>query len=80
MTKAEQKILAKVREANERGALAGLEWCPGDTVARSVRFVIRLNDSGALVWMPWSKKFGSGWAVREFVEKFYQNGYRPEGE
>ena len=79
MTKTEEKILAKVRTANEAGALAGLATSPEDAdfQADEHRFIRRLNDRGELVWMPWSEKFGAGWALREFVMPFYQKGYKP---
>jgi hypothetical protein len=81
MTKAEQKILQAVRDANESGLLAALGCAPGDGSLNDnhvrFRFVKRLNDKGSIVWMPWSEKFGAGWALAEYVEQFYVNGYRP---
>lgn len=79
-TKAEADILAKVRAANQAGALCGLSTAPGEANFgdQKFRFLRRLNDLGELAWMPFSRRFGAGWALREFVEPFYQAGYRPE--
>ncbi len=80
-TKAEQKILDNVEFANSRGALAGHGTDPEDPkyTDRANRFIKRLADAGLIVWMPYSDKFGAGWAMKEQVQVFYQKGYRPEG-
>lgn len=72
MTQAKTKIIATVTKANSVGALSGLRVMPSDAnySGREFRFVKRLADAGAIVWVEWTKKFGAGWAMAENVEKF----------
>jgi hypothetical protein len=78
-TKKAQSIMWRVRQCNERQALAGLSVTPDDAdfASHENRFIRALNDLGELVWMPWSSRFGSGWALRDFVQMFYEAGYKP---
>lgn len=71
MTKTEQAILDRVREINNRDALAGLGTAPGDRdfTNRKNRFVKRLYESKAIVWVC-SRSLGMGWAVPELASKF----------
>lgn len=65
LTSTEQKILDRVRYHSERGALCGLGVQPGDPhyQSREFRFVKRLADSGAIVWVAWTPRLGAGWAI-----------------
>lgn len=65
MTKTESTILNRVSGINSQGGLAGLGTSPEDSDfgSKQHRFVKRLYESGALVWVGYTKDLGSGWAV-----------------
>ena len=65
MTKTEEKILSCVKDANKFGYLAGLVASPNDPSyhTRQYRFVKRLHEAGKIVWVDWTPKMGSGWAL-----------------
>jgi hypothetical protein len=73
MTKKEETILEIVAHANSLGALAGLrtdpnanDWMKDD----NRRFVRRLSENGLIVFVPYTKKHGSGWALAETENRF----------
>lgn len=72
MTKTEENILVRVRDINGRGALAGLGTSPTNTEYKNpeFRFVKRLADAGLIVWVPWTSKYGAGWAIPEYVPDY----------
>jgi len=80
MTKYEQVILAKVRRANEEGWLAGLPTHASavspdalrSTCYGRFRFVKRLYEAGAILWLDYTKTggFGRGWVLPEFEMRF----------
>ncbi len=78
LTKTEQNILGTIGFTNGRFALAAVGTNPNSAnyYDRANRFIKRLADAGLIVWMPYSDKFGAGWALRDQVEVFYRNGYK----
>lgn len=72
LSKTEQKILDQVHASVKLGALAGLGTSPNNTnfYEPAHRFVKRLHDKGAIVWVAWNKKYGAGWATPEVAARF----------
>lgn len=62
MTRAEEKILAYVRECNALGALAGLE---------ASRFVERLAHAGEIIHVT-TARLGAGWVTKENATLFQE--------
>ncbi len=77
LTKSEQRILDAVRKENQKGCFAGIGTDPHSPNFSTLenRFVKRLFDHGALLWMPYSNKFGMGWCLPEFAPDFISKGY-----
>jgi hypothetical protein len=71
LTKTEEAVLAKVRDANSRGALLGLGTSPtaANYSTKEKRFVKRLADAGILVWV-WTREHGAGWALSDSADRF----------
>ena len=70
-TKKEDAILARVGDVNSRMTLCGLaEPAKPDFHSKENRFVKRLAEAGLIVFVEYTPKYGSGWALPENVEKF----------
>jgi hypothetical protein len=65
LTKTEERIINTIRNANDHRALAGLGTDPGhaDFNNRTNRFVKRLYESKAIIWVPYISGLGAGWAL-----------------
>jgi len=65
LTKSESQILAKVEAGATAGALIGLGISPESPHFSDpeYRFIKRLYEANKIVWVPWSKVHGAGWAL-----------------
>ena len=72
MTKAETEIIERIQRANKFGALCGLSISPADRDFnhRRFRFVKRLYEAEAIIWVSYTPKHGAGWATPEALAAF----------
>ena len=65
LSKSETRIIERVRNANAHGALAGLGTNPdhADFNNQDHRFIKRLYESKAILWIPYTKDLGAGWVL-----------------
>lgn len=64
MTKSEQALLDRIQSVNDRGGLAGGASPESEAFGQpGNRFLKRLCEKGAIVWVRYTPALGAGWAI-----------------